>query len=60
MNVKLDGLDRSKAVEELTTTFYEIMVRNYKVNGGYILFYEQNFTSNRNLYFLMAMIFKTI
>ena len=26
MDMELDGLDRSKAVEELTSTFYEIMV----------------------------------
>ena len=58
MNVKLDGLERSKAVEELTTTFYEIMVRNSEVNVGYILFYQQ-ITLNRNLYLRWATIFRT-
>ena len=27
MDMELDGLERSKAVEELTTTFYDIMVQ---------------------------------
>ena len=32
MNLKLDGLERSSAVQELTKTFQEIMVRYININ----------------------------
>ena len=44
MNMKLDGLERSKAVQEMTSTFQDIMVS--------VFVYDNISTPTANLFFM--------